>query len=201
MYFLKNTKSPVVGTYYCKVERNGTREIAAPIARPDHRKSKFGLRHRIKLTVLQTGICEPGNRKFSSAGTCKKYRRTVDSGTASRRKIMKSADLPSTRSGFHHACMRCSAGLDLHACSYELAGCLKGAACSQICQSGAAMPDRMAPLLAINRLASATVIMFALQNRIYTRSVPPHTGVTEPFLTPLSDSLPVSKHPIILYVC
>jgi hypothetical protein len=46
--------------------------------------------------VLTTGICEPGNRKFSSAGTCKKYRRTIDSGTASRRKIMKSADLPST---------------------------------------------------------------------------------------------------------
>jgi hypothetical protein len=39
--------------------------------------------------VLPTGIREPGNRKFSSAGTCKKYRRTIDSGTASRRKIMK----------------------------------------------------------------------------------------------------------------
>ena len=37
-------------TNYCKVERNGTREIAAPIARPDHRKSKFGLRQGIKLT-------------------------------------------------------------------------------------------------------------------------------------------------------
>ena len=98
------------------------------------------------MSVLQTGICEPGNRKFSSAGTCKKYRRTIDSGTASRRKIMKNADLPSTRSGFHHACMRCSAGLDLHAWSYELASCLKGAAGSKICQSGAAMPDRLAPL-------------------------------------------------------
>ena len=113
--------------------------------------------------MLQTGICEPGNRKFSSAGTCKKYRRTIDSGTASRRKIMKSADLPSTRSGFHHACMRCSAGLDLHACSYELASCLKGAAGSQIWQSGAAMPDRLSLLLATNRFASATVNMFALQ--------------------------------------
>ena len=40
-------------------------------------------------TVLQNGICEPGDRKFSSAGTCKKYRRTVCSGTAARRKIMK----------------------------------------------------------------------------------------------------------------
>ena len=107
----------------------------------------------------------------------------------------------STRSGFHHACMICSAGLDLHACSYELASCLKGAAGSQICKSGAAMPDRLALLLATNRFASATVIMFALQRRTHTISRPPQTGVTEPFLVPLSDSLPVSKHPIILYVC
>jgi hypothetical protein len=97
--------------------------------------------------------------------------------------------------------MRCSVGLDLHACSYELASCLKGAAGSQIYQSGAAMPDRLAPLLAANRLASATVIMFALQNRTRTKSAPPHTGVTETFLVPPSNSLPVSKHPIILYVC
>ena len=110
-------------------------------------------------------------------------------------------DLPSTRSGFHHACMRCSVGLDLRACSYELASCLKGAAGSQICQSGAAMPDRLAPLVATNRFASATVIMFALQNSTCTRSAPTQTGVTEPFLIPLSDSVPVSKHPIILYVC
>jgi hypothetical protein len=137
--------------------------------------------------VLEKRSVNPKTSEFSSVGTCKKYRRTVCSGIASIRKIMKSADLPSTRSGIHHACMRCSARLDLHACSYELAGCLEGAACSQICQGGAAMPDRMAPLLAINRLAPATVIMFALQNRIYTRSVPPHTGVTEPFLIPLSD--------------
>ena len=159
--------------------------------------------HSVKLytPVLTTGICEPGNRKFSSAGTCKKYRRTIDSGTASRRKIMKSADLPSTRSGFHHACMRCSAGLDLHAWSYELASCLKGAAGSQIWQSGAAMPDRLALLLATNRFASATVIMFSLQRRTRTVSRPTQTGVTEPFLVPLFDSLPVSKHPRILYVC
>jgi hypothetical protein len=39
--------------------------------------------------VLQNGVREPGNRKFSSAGTCKKYRRTIDSGIASNRKIMK----------------------------------------------------------------------------------------------------------------
>jgi hypothetical protein len=97
--------------------------------------------------------------------------------------------------------MRCIAGLDLHACSYELANCLKGAAGSQICQSGAAIPGPLAPLLATNRLASATVIMFALQNRTRTKSAPTQTGVTEPFLISLSDSLPVSKHPIILYVC
>jgi hypothetical protein len=133
--------------------------------------------------------------------TCKKYQRTAYSGTASRQKIMKSADLLSIRYGIHHACMRCSAGLDLHACSYELACCLKGAAGSQICQSGAAMLGRLASLLAANRLASATVIMFALQNRMYTRSAPTHTGVTEPFLIPLFDSLSVSKHLIILYVC
>jgi hypothetical protein len=151
--------------------------------------------------VLQNGICEPGARLKVSFFTCKKYRRTVCSGTAARRKIMKSADLPSTRSGIHHACMRCITGIDLHACSYELASCLKGAAGSQICQSGAAMPDRLALLLATNHFASATVIMFALQNRIYTSSAPTQTGVTEPFLNPLSDSLPVSKHPRILYVC
>jgi hypothetical protein len=116
-------------------------------------------------------------------------------------KIMKSADLPSTRSGIFHACMRCSAGLDLHACSYELASCLKGAAGSQICQSSAAIPDRLAPLLATNRLASAMVIMFALKNRRCTSSPPPHTGFTEPFLVPLSDSLLLSKHPISLYIC
>jgi hypothetical protein len=39
--------------------------------------------------VLQNGNCEPGNRKFGSVGTCKKYWRTVCSGTAARRKIMK----------------------------------------------------------------------------------------------------------------
>jgi hypothetical protein len=99
--------------------------------------------------------------------------------------------------------MRCSAGIDLHACSYELASYLKGAAGSQICQSGTAMPDRLAPLLATNRLASATINMFALQNKIHTGSRPPQTCVTctELFLVPISDSLPASKHPIILYVC
>ena len=134
--------------------------------------------------------------------TCKKYRRTYWLfWYCLKTKNYENAHLPSTRSGIHHACMRCSAGLDLHACSYELASCLKGAAGSQICQSGAAMPHRLAPLLATNRLASATVNMFALQNRTCTVSRRPHTGVTEPFLIPLSDSVPVSKHPIILYVC
>ena len=156
---------------------------------------------RAACICVGNAYCEPGARLKVSFFTCKKYRRTVCSGTASRRKIMKSADLPSTRSGIHHACMRCSAGLDLHACSYELASCLKGAAGSQIWQSGAAMPDRLALLLATNRFASATVIMFALQNRTCTRSAPTQTGVTEPFLFPLSDSLPVSKHLRILYVC
>jgi hypothetical protein len=60
---------------------------------------------------------------------------------------------------------------------------LKGAAGSQICQSGAAMPDCVAPLMATNRLASVTVIMFALQNRTCTRSAPTQTGVTEPLLS------------------
>jgi hypothetical protein len=63
------------------------------------------------------------------------------------------------------------------------------------------MLDRLAPLLTTNRLASATLIIFALQNCLYTRSRPPHIGVTKPFLVPLSDSLRVSKHLIILYVC
>jgi hypothetical protein len=154
-----------------------------------------------RVAVLQTRYVDPGTGKFSSAGTCKKYRCTFYSGTASDRKILKKHDLPSTRSGIHHACVRCSTGLDVHACSYELASCLKGAAGSQLCQRGAARPDRLAPLLATNRLAPATVIMFAVQNRTCTRSRSSHTRVTEPFLVPLSDSLPVSKHPIILYVC
>jgi hypothetical protein len=41
-------------TTYCKVERNGTADVATPIARRDHRKSKIGLRHRIKLIELYT---------------------------------------------------------------------------------------------------------------------------------------------------
>ena len=143
----------------------------------------------------------PETVKFSSVGTSKKYRRTVYSGSASDGKNHENTHLPSTRSGIHHACMPCIAGVDLHACVYELASCLEGAAGSKICQSGAAMPDHLAPLLATNHLASATVIMFALQNRARTRSPPPQTGVTQPFLVPLSDSSPVSKHPIILYIC
>ena len=155
----------------------------------------------MRNSVLEKRHVDQETGKFHSTGTSKKYPRTVYSGSVSDRKVMKKYDLPSTRSGFHHACMRCSAGLDLHAWSYELASCLKGAAGSQIWQSGAAMPDRLALLLATNRFASATVIMFALQRRTRTISRPPQTGVTEPFLVPLSDSLPVSKHPIILYVC
>jgi hypothetical protein len=120
---------------------------------------------------------------------------------APNRKIMKSADSPSTCFGIHHACKRRSVGLDLHACSYELVSCLKGAVGSQICQSGATMSDCLAPVLATNRLASATVIMFSLQNSTCTRSAPTQTGVTKPFLIPLFDSVSVSKHPIILYVC
>ena len=41
------------------------------------------------ISVLATRTVNPGTGEFSSAGTCKKYRRTVDSGTASNRKIMK----------------------------------------------------------------------------------------------------------------
>ena len=37
---------------YCRVERNRTRDVAAPLARRHHRKSKFGLRHDIKLIEL-----------------------------------------------------------------------------------------------------------------------------------------------------
>jgi hypothetical protein len=144
----------------------------------------------------------PRTSEFSSAGACKKYLCTVCSRTASGYIFFNEKyDLPSTRFRIHHACMRCIARLDLHACSYELASCLKGVSGSQICQSGAAMPDRLAPLLATNRLASETFIIFALQNRTHTKSAPTQTGVTEPFLNPLSYSLPVSKHPIILYVC
>jgi hypothetical protein len=41
----------VSGTY-CRVERNGTRVVAATSSRRDHRKSKFGLRYDIKLIEL-----------------------------------------------------------------------------------------------------------------------------------------------------
>ena len=34
---------------YCRVERNGTGDVTTPLARRDHRKSKIGLRHDIKL--------------------------------------------------------------------------------------------------------------------------------------------------------
>jgi hypothetical protein len=34
---------------YCRVEQNGIADVAPSIARPDHRKSKFGLRHVVKL--------------------------------------------------------------------------------------------------------------------------------------------------------
>ncbi len=141
------------------------------------------------MPVLEKRHVNPGTGTFRSTGTCKKYWRTIDSGTASNRKIMKNMTYRVLDPGFTtHACMICSAGLDLHACSYELASCLKGVAGSQICQSGAEMPDRLAPLLATNHLASATFNMFALQNRTRTSSQPPHTGVTEPFLIPLSGS-------------
>ena len=37
---------------YCTVERNGTPDVAAASSQPDRRKSKFGLRHGIKLIEL-----------------------------------------------------------------------------------------------------------------------------------------------------
>ena len=37
---------------YCRVERNGTPDVSAASSRRDHRKSKFGLRHAIKLIEL-----------------------------------------------------------------------------------------------------------------------------------------------------
>ena len=37
---------------YCTVERNGTPDVAAASSRRHHRKSKFGLRHAIKLIEL-----------------------------------------------------------------------------------------------------------------------------------------------------
>ena len=37
---------------YCRVEWNKTPDVAPSIARLDHRKSKFGLRHVVKLTEL-----------------------------------------------------------------------------------------------------------------------------------------------------
>ena len=45
--------------------------------------------HSMQHSVLATRTVNPETSEFSSAGTCKKYRRTIDSGTASNRKIMK----------------------------------------------------------------------------------------------------------------
>jgi hypothetical protein len=39
--------------------------------------------------VLEKRHVNPETSEFSSAGTCKKYQRTLYSGAASRRKIMK----------------------------------------------------------------------------------------------------------------
>jgi hypothetical protein len=56
---------------------------------------------RPRAAVLQNGnFSEPGARLKVSFFTCKKYRCTVCSGTASRRKIMKSADLPRAYFGY-----------------------------------------------------------------------------------------------------
>ena len=64
-----------------------------------------------------------------------------------------------------HACMACNAGIDLHACVYRWSAVSKEllAAKTQICQSCAAMPDRMTTLMATKRLAAAMFIMFDLQ--------------------------------------
>jgi hypothetical protein len=85
--------------------------------------------------------------------------------------------------------MACVAGIDLHACVYELASSLKGAVDSQICQSATAMPGRLAPLMAANHRVAAMFIVFDVQNTNRTRSRGHHTGVAEPFLIPLYDSL------------
>jgi hypothetical protein len=85
----------------------------------------------MRNSVLEKRHVDQETGKFHSTGTSKKYPRTVYSGSVSDRKVMKKYDLPSTRSGIHHACMRCIAGIELHACMYELASCFKGAAGSQ----------------------------------------------------------------------
>jgi hypothetical protein len=93
-----------------------------------------------RTTMSTKRHVNPETGKFRSASTSKKYRRIVYSGLhCLGQKNPEKYDLPSTRSGIHHACMRCIAGIELHAYVYELASCLKGAAGSQICQSGAAM--------------------------------------------------------------
>ena len=57
------------------------------------------------VPVLATRTVNPENSEFSSVGTCKKYRRTVCSGTASRRKIMKNMTYRVLDPGFTmHAC-------------------------------------------------------------------------------------------------
>jgi hypothetical protein len=37
---------------YCKLDKKKTWDVTADSARRDHRKSKFGLPHRIKLSAL-----------------------------------------------------------------------------------------------------------------------------------------------------
>ena len=52
MYHLATIVTQPQNSDYCKVERNKTRDVAPSRSRPDHRKSKFELRHGIKLGVV-----------------------------------------------------------------------------------------------------------------------------------------------------
>ena len=69
------------------------------------------------VLCCQLAYVNPGTSKFSSAGTCKKYRRTIDSGTASNRKIMKNMTYRVLDPGFTmHACHAAWESICMHAC-------------------------------------------------------------------------------------
>jgi hypothetical protein len=89
---VERSKSTMV--QYCKLERNKTGHVAAPLARRDHRKSKFGLRHCIKpgcIVKSNTNNLPPptdltknpyGKKKFFCFGVSQKSASVVQWGIA-----------------------------------------------------------------------------------------------------------------------
>ena len=154
----------------------------------------------VYCTVMQTRYVNLGTSKFSSAGTCKKYRCTIDSGTASNRKSWKIwlTEYSIRVSPCMHEMQR---GTRL-ACMLVWAGQLSQRSCWQ-----PNMPEWRRDARPLG--PSAGHKPPCISNGHHVRSSKPkvHQKCLDPnrrywaVLVPMSDSLPVSKHPIILYVC